>query len=326
MNLSWIRSVLLLGQLLCWSIDTVNGAAADSCSAQNACITFTEETVDGTNPCFAGPDALPCVKKVCLNLFGSSVIAGCPDDTYSHVCDGADNLGCPYGNGFDSGDEASPVSGEFFSENKEVIDADATNVGSAAKMCQYGRPGDTLYFVLKDGNDSQDESGLTLPVENCDDIQCVRRDNVAVLAGTPAENGCGGGGNADKERVWIVTVCDCEAPSSTTTLQTMTTTTDPPPASTTTVAPPTSDPETTTTTTVESPTLEPPTASPPTEEVPEPTITTTTTTTTTTGVEPTATTTTTVASPTPEPSSFMSMSMSFQYDEEELTGMFGFAW
>jgi len=192
-----------------WSSD----ATGSTCLEQEPCIKFTQETAT-TNLC----GLTGCVKKVCL-CFKNDGEGSCTIDNWSHVCDAADGAGCQYSPlALEGGDVSNPAP-LLYAEGK--FEAFSGNC-----MCQFGSPGDDLYWVVKKGRDEFVENGLDLDT-HCEDaslgdsnIRCFRADNTNTAL-HPIGSGCGAVERQKTlERVWRYDIasnaqcgadpCDCD--------------------------------------------------------------------------------------------------------------------
>lgn len=183
---------------------------ADSCEDQSKCIDFTINKLN-TDACNVGGE---CTIEVCMNVTaGSSNNFGtCPkglgEQGFSHVCSQTDSSGCAQWEtngdpklGQGTGDTCSdtgefsgtPAFGDKCEEEENIL------------MCQEGKPGDILYWIIKDGNNNTEEDPtINYPftwhdVHNCNaDVSCFNY-----------EYKCGDG-NSDvqtrKERTWAFTI------------------------------------------------------------------------------------------------------------------------
>ncbi|CAJ1968916.1 unnamed protein product [Cylindrotheca closterium] len=164
-----ISSLLSLAAVATIVPTAVDAARADTCEDQSKCIDF-EITTLGADACGVGGN---CTVEVCMRIqAGSSNNFGtCPKDVggggFSHVCSQTDAGGCP-----NWGDQAEtiPLLGQ-----SDGTDCTLTGHGSGAPafgdkcsgedtivMCQEGAPGATLYWIIKDGQDTEQEDPQTL--------------------------------------------------------------------------------------------------------------------------------------------------------------------
>ena len=171
-----------------------------SCSEQAGCIRFTKKVVDGASCSISGN----CLYQVCLTF--DLTRTGCVKtfgDTISHVCDRATGNGCPRSDGGFDPDGSGTCSNMYwppYSQSK-------CSAPDGYQMCQIGAPGETLDFLLKDGDDSNDEyiaytqansTGSPFfadPNSSCDRLSCTNANQY---------DNCGGDTQAlwAKERIW----------------------------------------------------------------------------------------------------------------------------
>ncbi|CAJ1946111.1 unnamed protein product [Cylindrotheca closterium] len=240
----------------------VNALPTETCAQQSECISFDIKKMD-SDACGIGGD---CVVEICMFVSGTSgnCIKG-GTDTFSHMCMQSDASGCPAWK-----EDGAPALGEGDSttctasgEGYGTVTFDGKCSGNDVLMCQEGKPGDTLYWILKDGGSTIEEDvtydlPYTVAGETEDCSNTVRCFN--------GEYNCGENDNKAqqaRERTWSFTIpegdgssCDVCAPG--------TPPGDEPPTDET----PTDTPPTGTPPTDEPPTDEPPTGTPPTDEPP----------------------------------------------------------
>lgn len=185
------------------------------CSLQDGCIDWSVEEVQGPSTCpFTSPPV--CVVKVCLRLdFDQTSCTGKQaGETISHVCDGSDFRGCPRdlispgGLVFDDGSLNSPNCN---------ADKKCNLVPDGTELCQLGGPGDTLYWVLKDGNPGQGSNPDADTVSHLEDgcegaITCDLAKSVKTTCDDVEAQ-------LEKENVWSYTIpntfcSDCLSPAS----------------------------------------------------------------------------------------------------------------
>jgi hypothetical protein len=185
-------------------------AGVDTCALQEPCVDWTMSKIDSAS-CGLGGD---CFIEVCMIV--DSTRSGCSKNggTFSHMCDQTGSDGCPIWN-----DASSPLLGDgtdpVMSGSDEGGDcAAATGEGTTGqvsgkcegfayiKMCQEGVPGQTLYWILKDGSDTatetQKEYSYTYDT-GCDaEVSCVNN-----------LERCAGSANQQKmERTWRFKIPD----------------------------------------------------------------------------------------------------------------------
>jgi len=153
-----------------------------SCEEQATCLDFSHTIVTSSTSlaCYAGEG---CVVEVCMEYKDDD---DCIKDgaTISHICDGADINSCPY----------SPADLD--------IGAPASEVPPGTRFCQYAKPGDTVYFSVKDGNYVGDGSTYyEILGDACNPhITCAQ-------AATTGIGSCNNvGPQLNKEMVWSYTV------------------------------------------------------------------------------------------------------------------------
>lgn len=123
-----------------------------NCAQALNCIAITEEiAADGT--C----GNAQCVKKVCLILTEDG--DNCPS-TVSHMCDQANGNGCPYdGPGYwDS--KAEPFDSPPCQETSTQKCDGGQGPPVGTTMCQYGEPGDTLFWLIKKGSSRSEPNSV----------------------------------------------------------------------------------------------------------------------------------------------------------------------
>lgn len=194
-------------------VATVHGDPVITCAQQSNCISWTTVPADPATPCNFEPTtpARACTVKVCLKI--DLLKEGCvktpagatsTTETLSHVCDGADANGCPRDFLADGSFSNDPGSADPCAAGTPFWDTKCNTVPNNFEMCQYGSPGETLSFIVKDGNENNgSESGVTVAEANgCGAITCGfaidEDDNVLSCGATPAQ--------ADKERLWTYTI------------------------------------------------------------------------------------------------------------------------
>eukprot|EP00980_Cylindrotheca_fusiformis_P010378 scaffold2307_cov123-Cylindrotheca_fusiformis.AAC.2 len=136
-----------------------NGGYAETCSEQQKCITWEVNRMESDN-CHLGGR---CPVEVCLIVDVSLPSCQCTPK-FDRVCDQSDDDGCP----------------QWDNYGKPRFQRDGKNTGDIT-MCQMGRPGEWLSWVLQDGDDWQSES------REMDSFQW-KEDNPDCLAITWCEN------------------------------------------------------------------------------------------------------------------------------------------
>ncbi|CAJ1946112.1 unnamed protein product [Cylindrotheca closterium] len=144
--------------------NVVNAASVATCAEQSSCISFNMTKLE-TSACSVAGD---CTVEVCMDVNGGN--EGCGKgsvDSFSHMCMQASSSGCPQwqdpdelipkmGAGDDTTCSASGI------EDQAAFDGKCTD-GKDVTMCQEGKPGQTLYWILKDGSDTTQED-VTIPM------------------------------------------------------------------------------------------------------------------------------------------------------------------
>jgi hypothetical protein len=178
-------------------------AGVDTCDMQKPCVDWTMSKLDSSN-CGLGD----CTVEVCM-IVDESLDSCTKSGTFSHMCDQTDSDGCAL---WSDTDPLVPVMSGSGST------ADCANTGetnstqlsgkcegfSSIKMCQEGVPGQTLYWILKDGSDStiETEKPYSFTYDNesgCDaEVSCVSN-----------LKQCGGGDTQQlMERTWMFKIPD----------------------------------------------------------------------------------------------------------------------
>ena len=173
------RSALsvMLGMLM--AVCNVSGAPMKTCGAQNSCFSFTIEAVSGA--VCSSPE---CAYKVCWTWDKSEGCAKSSSDTISHSCvKNAEE--CQ--SGVDLSLDAIMAS---FDDAAEIKNYEFGQI-----QCQTGVPGQTLYFLMKDG-DGCSGSTFESTLENGLELSCA----------PSTATTCTGEGNIGKECVWSVTL------------------------------------------------------------------------------------------------------------------------
>jgi len=136
----------------------------ETCAQQSSCIDFSVTKLD-SDACNVGGD---CTVEVCMHVDGS--LPGCikgGTDAFSHMCSQTGSSGCPV---WADAAQTIPVLGsETDSGLSTEKDCELSGKGSGVGafggkcngndvyMCQEGKPGQTLYWILKDGSDKVEE-------------------------------------------------------------------------------------------------------------------------------------------------------------------------
>ena len=188
-------SFLPLGVISSFFLSTgCHAAPIPYCSDQAKCFEFTEEIVTPFSVCNAGGR---CTVKVCMKYTNQ---AGCPKggDDISHLCDSGDTSGClrpTLPNLFDGSGEVS-----CGADGSTAVDK-CKNAQEGIVFCQEARNGETVYFVVKDGNAKNPDTyakpgmGACAPTIQCD----VAKNRGVGNCGNVAKQ-------AEKEMVWSYTI------------------------------------------------------------------------------------------------------------------------
>ncbi|CAJ1928789.1 unnamed protein product [Cylindrotheca closterium] len=228
-----MKLTLSLTAIAAFGPTLVRAADIGMCSAQAMCIDFT---VKKTSECF-GED---CGIQVCMIL--DTEKEGCPkEENISHLCS-ASSGGCA---AYDS-DGVTPLTGKGTSSDCTSTTFDGKcepeEYGGQRriKMCQEGKPGEKLYWALKDADvadtGSYDYTGV-FPFDNDDTtcsptVKCLG-DGHSLECATPNSD------MSSSTRVWEYTIpaddgtaCDmCTGPTPDPPLSTLPPTPSPPPGS-----------------------------------------------------------------------------------------------
>jgi hypothetical protein len=179
-------------------------AGVDTCDMQKPCVDWTMSKLD-SSACGLGGD---CTVEVCMIVDES--LDGCTKSgTFSHMCDQTGTNGCALWS--DASGLVPVMSGS------DTVGSCVTDTGeggtsqvsgkcegfASIKMCQEGVPGQTLYWILKDGSDTtveaQKEYSFTSADTGCDaEVSCVNN-----------LEKCAGGANQQlMERTWMFKIPD----------------------------------------------------------------------------------------------------------------------
>ncbi|CAJ1968918.1 unnamed protein product [Cylindrotheca closterium] len=172
-------------------------AGVDSCSEQVNCVNFSVEKLD-TDSCSLGGE---CAVKVCMQA--NSGFNGCDKSgSFSHMCYQTDANGCPAWNS-----DGSPLMGA--SDSVSCADGFLGKcAGSNVMMCLEGKPGQTLYWVLKDGN-TNDNPGEDVTYTKSFTVNGADTGCTSNVRCFNEEYNCGAKYNkaqAPKERTWAFTI------------------------------------------------------------------------------------------------------------------------
>jgi hypothetical protein len=198
----------LIGLLALVAMPMVHAASVDTCAMQEPCVDWTMSKIDSAS-CGLGGD---CFIEVCMivdsNRSGCSKSGG----AFSHMCDQTGSDGCPLWNDASSpslGDGIDPVmSGSDKEEGDCAADTGEGTTGQVSgkcesftyvKMCQEGVPGQTLYWILKDGSDQNTVEPGKKYVFASADADC----NAEVSCDNNMEKCAGGTNQQIMERTWM---------------------------------------------------------------------------------------------------------------------------
>lgn len=155
----------------------VNAGPVQSCALQKNCLSWTMTKLN-TPAC----GLAPCELEVCMNISTASPCAKA-GGTIGHVC----------GKG-----RANDCVIATWNTKKENVGEDS--------LCQVGKPGDHLTFIVKDGSDKTSDIGRTPPtstgIKVCGTDVTVTCQQVKAAKVT----GCAGGQNNLMERAWNFTI------------------------------------------------------------------------------------------------------------------------
>ena len=181
-NFSMIK--LFVGTVLLLSSAMVEAAPADSCPAQNACLTFTMEPVGGAAKCGAGK----CDFKVCAKI--DSKKTGCTKaDAWSHTC------------------LKNPLSNQCVNPTgfAKTIATAKNSLVSGYTECQLVSAGSIAEFLFKDGKGCASGKTASVQVGGGATASCSPR--------TAATASCTGN-KVGVECIWKVqTPTTCPAPT-----------------------------------------------------------------------------------------------------------------
>jgi hypothetical protein len=187
----------------------------ETCDEQEPCVAWTMDKIDPTSCLLGGL----CTVEVCMMV--DSSLPSCNKtgtETFSHMCDQTETDGCPRWNDAiepNLGDGTVPsMSGGNLTGSctTDTGEDNSTQVSgkcqgfSYVKMCQEGVPGQTLYWILKDGAASANETLKEYTFNyatGCDaDITCINN----------LEKCAGGTQQQEFERTWRFTIPDTTGP------------------------------------------------------------------------------------------------------------------
>jgi hypothetical protein len=179
-------------------------AGVDTCDMQKPCVDWTMSKLD-SSACGLNGD---CTVEVCMIVDES--LDGCTKSgSFSHMCDQTDSAGCALwsdASGLDPVMSGSGSDGSCISDTGEGATGQVSGKCegfTSIKMCQEGIPGQTLYWILKDGSDDtvefQKEYSFASADTGCDaEVSCVNN-----------LERCAGGTNQQLlERTWMFKIPD----------------------------------------------------------------------------------------------------------------------
>ena len=174
------------------------GAPITTCADQYQCLDWSIESVSD------GPCNGECM-KVCmtLNMGKGSCIKG-GGNTISHVCDVAGCDGC----------QSKPLAflgnadtSYYCGDDNEFHSGKVNTVPDGTVMCQYGSPGDEIFFIVKDG--SNDDAVFYNFTSSDHSDQCKPKLECTSVASNVwgFDIGCGGAvAQKTFEKIWKVTI------------------------------------------------------------------------------------------------------------------------
>ncbi|KAL3930334.1 MAG: hypothetical protein SGBAC_011809, partial [Bacillariaceae sp.] len=142
---------------------TVDAASADTCAQQSVCVDFELKTLTSDDCGVEGR----CPVEVCMIVDGdmTNEHGTCQKGSssgFSHMCTQSDSTGCAV---WEDDAQTIPLLGEGSSKDCALdgkgsgtpIFGDKCEGANEVRMCQEGKPGQTLYWILKDGNAPDEE-------------------------------------------------------------------------------------------------------------------------------------------------------------------------
>lgn len=205
-------TILSLAALAVFAPSSINAASTPTCNEQSKCIQWTVTKLD-TDSCGVGGD---CPVEVCMLVKGD---LGEGDDkcgkgggsaTFSHMCSQTDSSGCPQWMDVAKtipklGDGSSTTCSESGQGSGVAAFGGKCSNSNNVLMCQEGKPGQTLYWILKDGEDSVQESksySMTYDSNTgCEAaVQCSNYEYKCGSTGSDVQK--------KKERTWAFTIPD----------------------------------------------------------------------------------------------------------------------
>ncbi|CAJ1968920.1 unnamed protein product [Cylindrotheca closterium] len=189
-------------------------APVSTCDAQSSCLKFSVTKLN-EDACGVGGD---CAVEVCMQAKGGYCDKG-GSEGFSHMCMQSNGAGCAVW--ADSPANTIPILGDY-GDAGTCSNGEISGQGSGVPtfggkcedkndvtMCQEGKPGQTLYWILKDGEDStQEDRSYIKPYFDAAgaDTGCtgqVRCFNYEYKCGTT-----GNDVQKEKERTWAFTIPD----------------------------------------------------------------------------------------------------------------------
>ena len=197
-----LRLALTVALVVAARIAPALAASIPLCSEQQNCLEFSHSVV-ASSACRPNAD---CAVQVCMQYDnGPGCIKG--GDSISHMCDSGDTNGClRTANLFDgSGEQSCGLDGSNVGEKCAIAQL-------GIQLCQEAEAGETVYFVVKDGNLAKDAATDTYTAVSND--VCSAASLTCAVANDVGVGNCGNNTQqAEKEMVWAYTVpdnaCDC---------------------------------------------------------------------------------------------------------------------
>jgi hypothetical protein len=191
--------IVLAASILTALTQQVSAGPLATCAAQKNCIQWTETKVTDGPSCSSHDADAACLIKVCLKMdVASSSCKGSTSESISHTCDGANTVGCPAteevidGGSYKDNDCSSGVSPGPFPGY-------CGGISGVYESCQFGTPGQSLYFIIKDGATESAGDQYSSVGSGCDPI---------IQCGPTEFFNCGGGANKVLERLWTYTISE----------------------------------------------------------------------------------------------------------------------
>jgi len=206
-------NLLSLATLAAFPSMLVNAGPANTCDDQSSCIQFSVNKLD-TDACSVGGE---CTVEVCMYVSGG--LSGCgkgAGKTFSHMCMQGNANGCAeWSDAAQTIPQMGKDSGTSCTATGEGSGVAAfggkCETGSDVLMCQEGKPGQTLHWILKDGNDEGGEDKTyTMPyylegAAGCSSTSVKCFNNVYNCGNSDAQKA--------KERTWSFTIPEADGGS-----------------------------------------------------------------------------------------------------------------